>query len=123
MRIFQAMVVMAFSAIQFWVAAPVHAATSALWSEPKSIMVTNDDRFGGCMVQVFVDPNSIFSSCAVGWLSLGCTGEFTDPVRAYRMLDQAQLAIAAKMKLRIEFTDSLKHNGYCLVTRIDVAPR
>lgn len=102
-----------------WVA-PASAANAQMFANAKAVLVMGDSRFGGCMVSLTTDPQSVLPSCAVGWVSLSCTGDFNDPVRAYRMLDQAQLAIATNMRMRIEISDTNKHNGYCVAYRVDV---
>ena len=84
------------------------------------VLVIATDAYGGCMAQLSVDPQSVLPSCAKGWVTFSCTGTFTDPVRAYRMLDQAQLALAANKKVWVQVVDTSLHNGYCFANRIDV---
>ena len=60
-----------------------------------------------------------------GWrpaspVTFSCTGTFTDAVRAYRMLDQAQLALVTAKIVSVTINDANKHNGYCFAQRIDV---
>jgi hypothetical protein len=89
---------------------------------------TADNLFGGCMVNLTMDPKTVpgLEDCGAMFLTLNCdgvTGTSTvssDTVRAYRMLDQAQLALATNKKTYITFTNSLKKNGYCSITRLDV---
>lgn len=99
---------------------PAFAATGSLTAKVVRTLVTNGSSFGGCMVALSVSPATVLPSCAAGWLSFSCTGDFTDPVRAYRMLDQAQLAHVTGRNIFIQFTDAALHNGYCVATRIDV---
>ena len=84
------------------------------------VLVIASDNFGGCMAQLSVDPQSVLPLCAKSWVTFSCTGTFTDPVRAYRMLDQAQLALAANKKVWLQVVDTSLHNGYCFANRIDV---
>jgi hypothetical protein len=92
------------------------------------VTATTDNLFGGCMINVSLDPNAVanMGACSPMFLTLNCdgvTGTSTvspDTVRAYRMLDQAQLALAANKPTYITFTDTLIKNGYCSVTRLDV---
>jgi hypothetical protein len=84
------------------------------------VMVVGDNRFGGCMALLAHDPAAQLPGCAGNWVSFSCTGDFAEPVRAYRMLDQAQLALAAGKRVLVQVTDSKKHNGYCYCSRIDV---
>jgi hypothetical protein len=82
--------------------------------------VTADASFGGCMALLSVDPATVLPLCGANWVTFSCTGDFTDQVRAYRMLDQAQLALAANKQVSVVITDTSLHNGYCFATRIDV---
>jgi len=81
-------------------------------------MVTGDATYGGCMVRL--SERQPLATCKAWWITLSCDGTHTDPVRAYRMLDQAQLALATGMEVFVKVDDSKMHNGYCLATRIDL---
>jgi hypothetical protein len=84
------------------------------------VYINADDSLGGCMVLLSVNPASILPSCADGWVTFSCSGKHTDSVRAYRMLDQAQLALATNRRVALNFTDQAKHDGVCFVTWIDI---
>ncbi len=84
------------------------------------VLVVADDRFGGCMAALSVDPATVLPACMPTWVSFSCTGDFTDPVRGYRMLDQAQLALATERLVMVTVVDTSLHNGYCFANRIDV---
>jgi len=103
------------------VSAPVLAASAYLTAKVNYTLVTADTRWGGCMALLSVSPSSVLPNCGYGWVSFSCTGDFTDPVRAYRMLDQAQLALARDSNVIVEITDEMMVNGYCFARRIDVA--
>jgi len=78
-------------------------------------------NFGGCMAALSVSPSTILPSCGPNWVTFSCTGSFaTNMMQAYRMLDQAQLAMAANKQVTVYFRDDQKHNGYCFANRIDV---
>jgi hypothetical protein len=62
----------------------------------------------------------VLPTCQPWWVSFSCTGAFTDPTSAYRLLDMAQLALAANKQTLVFFRDDLQHNGYCFADRIDV---
>jgi hypothetical protein len=79
-----------------------------------------DDTYGGCMAALSLNPQTVRPSCAPWWVTFSCSGHFTDPVRAYRMVDQAQLALATGKKAFVLIQDNKKHNGYCFANRIDV---
>lgn len=81
---------------------------------------------GGCMVYLRLPTTTPATTWPAGcgtspWVTLSCTGTFaTNTVQAYRVLDQAQLALTANKRVDVYFTDSMKHNGYCFASRIDV---
>jgi len=85
-----------------------------------SVLVTADEQYGGCMALLSVGPQGVLPSCGWGWVTFSCSGEYADRVRAYRMLDQAQLANTTGYWAYVEFQDDKTHDGYCFATRIDV---
>jgi hypothetical protein len=74
------------------------------------------------MAALAVSPTTKLATCGANYVTFDCAAVFpsTQAVQAYRMLDQAQLALALAKPVLVNFTDSLKANGYCLATRIDV---
>jgi len=95
-------------------------ATASLNGKIDRVMIHNDGGFGGCMAQLSVNPKAALPACGGGWVTFSCTGDFTDPVSAYRSFDQAQLALATHKNVLVVIDDSRRHNGYCFATRIDV---
>jgi hypothetical protein len=71
------------------------------------------------MVKLSVNPNKALPNCDE-WLTLSCSGKWTDQVRAYRMLDQFQLAYATNRKVEVWFQDDKTHDGYCFANRVEV---
>ncbi len=100
------------------VATASQADTGSLAAFVEKTMVTSDESRGGCMVALSADPASVLPACKKTWLTLSCDGTYTDPVRAFRMLDQAQLALATGMKVQVAFTDEKMHDGFCFVERM-----
>ena len=100
---------------------PAYAATAALVAKVTKTLVSADNRWGGCMAYLSVDLATVLPTCPSRWVTFSCTGDFTDPVRAYRMLDQAQLALATGSWVYVQITDDMLHNGYCFANRIDVS--
>jgi hypothetical protein len=84
------------------------------------VLVQGDATFGGCMAALSVNPQSVLPNCQASWVSFSCTGDFTDPIRAYRMVDIAELALATGKQVQVWFRDDMLHNGYCFAARIDV---
>jgi hypothetical protein len=103
-------------------AANVLAADVTSTVYPEQIMITSDNTFGGCMVLftglslATLTPTNTCS--ANGWVSFGCAGDQIDAVRAYRMLDQVQLALAAGKRVQVTATDTVKYNNVCMAKRI-----
>ena len=102
------------------VAAQASAATGNVTAYVNRVLIGGDATYGGCMALLSVSPQSVLGSCGPSWVSFSCSGAFTDPVRGYRMLDQAQLALATGKRVQAFFQDDKKHNGYCFASRIDV---
>ena len=85
--------------------------------------VTSDGSEGGCMARlVGTNPADVLPGCGMFWVSFDCDGVSADPVRAYRMLDQAQMAKATGKKVSVLITDDVMFDGYCTAIRIDVRP-
>jgi hypothetical protein len=98
------------------------AGADGAWVETKvkRTIVTSSTHWGGCMARLEESPSSQLSSCRRGWVTFSCSGDFTDKARAYRMFDQAQLALVANKRVVVHFQDNKKHNGYCFAYRIEV---
>ncbi len=99
----------------------VQAGTAVINAKVNRVLVNGDGTFGGCMALLSVNPQSVLPACGTNWVTFSCSGDFTDPVRAYWMLDQAQLALATDKTVMVVLDDSRRHNGYCFAQRIDVA--
>jgi hypothetical protein len=99
---------------------PNVAAEAAVEAKVLRVLIQADDSLGGCMALLSVNPGSLLPSCADGWVTFSCSGDYTDSVRAYRMLDQAQLAFATDRRVMVNFTDQRKHSGFCFANRFDI---
>jgi len=89
-------------------------------AQVKRVLVVGGGTYGGCMAQLSVSPSSLLPGCSDSWVSFSCSGDFTDRVRAYQMLDSAKLALATGKQVYVVFRDDMTHNGYCFADRIDV---
>jgi hypothetical protein len=112
-------VVAVFAGFLSLVTAQVRADLATIHAEPVRILVA-DGQFGGCMVQITVDPQSVLPNCGSAWVSLSCDGTFIPKDVSSRMLEQAQLAFALGKHITVFVDDSRRHNGYCLAHRLDV---
>ncbi len=101
-------------------ASPVAADTAHINAFVDQTRVTGDGAYGGCTIALSKNPKSFLPACKAAWVSFSCDGTYTDPVQAYRMLDQAQLALATGMRVLVQVTDEKMHDGFCLATRITV---
>jgi len=96
------------------------ADTGKVTAYVKKTLVSEDGRWGGCMAHLSEDISAKLPSCGSSWVTFSCDGTYTDPVRAYRMLDQAQLALATGMRVVVFVDDSRQHNNFCFASRIDL---
>lgn len=96
------------------------AANAEFQAKVVRVLLTADDSLGGCMALLTVSPASFLPSCGDGWVTFSCSGQFTDNVRAYRMLDQAQLALVTNRSVVVNITDQQQHGGFCFVRRLDI---
>lgn len=98
----------------------VLAAEAMVTSQVNRVLISADSTYGGCMAFLSSNPQNHLPSCLADWVSFSCSGHFTDAVRGFRMLDQAQLALATNKSVMVVVDDSRRHNGYCFASRIDV---
>lgn len=98
----------------------VYAAEAIFTAWVNRVLISADSTYGGCMAALSVNPQDLLPACSPHWVSFSCSGNFTDAVRGFRMLDQAQLALAANKSVTVIVDDSRRHNGYCFASRIDV---
>ena len=96
------------------------AASAFVTANVTRVLMSGDERWGGCMALLSVNVQAHLPSCGPSWVSFSCTGDFADKVQAYRMVDQAQLALTSGKQVTVQVHDDKKHNGYCYASRIDV---
>ncbi|SDW18400.1 hypothetical protein [Thiocapsa roseopersicina] len=101
-------------------AGPVPAGSGNVVANVNRVLIAVDARWGGCMAMLSANPQSVLPSCGSWWVTFSCTGDFTDRVRAYRMLDASELALATGKRVQVWFRDDKMHNGYCLADRLDI---
>lgn len=101
-------------------AATAAADTANLTAFVEKTTVFADSTRGGCVAALSRNPAAVLPACKKTWVTFSCDGTYTDPVRAYRMLDQAQLALATGLQVQVTVTDAKTHDGYCFVNQIKV---
>ena len=105
------------------VALPVTALATTLVINAKitRTLAADDVRFGGCMAWLSTSPSTEGLDCPDGnWVTFSCTGDHVSKSSALRMFDSAQMAFLTDRTVRVTVDDTRKHNGWCLVERIDV---
>ena len=106
------------------VVAPVAASamTATFDAKVRRTLASDEEKFGGCMVLLDVSPLEQGLNCNPGnnWVTFSCSGEHVSKSSALRMFDSAQMAFVMDRTVRVTVDDSRKHNGWCLVERIDV---
>ena len=97
------------------------AMTEVIDTKVTRTLASDDVRFGGCMAWLSVSPSDKGLDCPSGnWVTFSCTGDHVSKSSALRMYDSAQMAFLTDRTVRVTVDDSRKHNGWCLVERIDV---
>ncbi len=113
------LVTCSLAAVNLLQIAPVaEAETTTMTTKVKQVMVTAGRTFGGCMARLANSPSDALADCGAHWVTFSCSGDFTDVARAYRLLDQAQLAYAMGKNVIVKINDARKHNGYCFASHI-----
>jgi hypothetical protein len=98
----------------------VWSASVYITAKIKRVLVVADSLYGGCMAMLTVAPSSVPPGCSPNWVTFSGVGDLADPIRAYRVLDQAQSALSTDQSLMLQVTDEQRHNHSCFASRIDV---
>lgn len=92
--------------------------TQQYWTIVDRVII-DDSAQGGCSIRTQPGPHTTDLACAVNFATLDCEGAFGSKSEAKDKLATAQLAMVLGKYARIVVDDSKKHNGLCLVRRID----
>jgi hypothetical protein len=103
------------------IAFEAQSATATISTKITRVAIT-EGKFGNCMAKLNVTPQSQLPSCGNNWVSFSCDGTYTSKDVAYRMFEMSQMSAVLNKKATVYIDDSRKHNGLCLVTRIDFLP-
>jgi len=82
--------------------------------------VADEGRWGGCVAQLDKTLADSGLNCPSKWVTFSCSGIYTEKDVAYRMFDQAQMALALGKKVEVYVDDTKKHNEYCYGNQIRV---
>ena len=81
-------------------------------------LLTDGEAFGHCMAMF--GKLRTASGCKNNWLSFDCAGQFVSKEAARRHYEVAQMAIALEKEVVVFYEPTERHNGYCVVKRIDL---
>jgi hypothetical protein len=97
-----------------------HAASAAISATSGTVeeLLSSDSLFGECMarVQGYRPP----SDCSPVWVSVDCAGDFNSKESSRRMFEVFQMALALEKPVDVFVEDTQRHNGWCVVKRVDV---
>ena len=98
------------------------SAESHLYTVSIRSIITDASGYNGCLVAVTPGPETVFSKCGAGLVTLGCDGMAGPSTSsAHLNLQSIQLAFAMNKKVHLRLYDSRPaDNPYCLVDRVDV---
>lgn len=82
--------------------------------------VTDNDNFGNCLAQISTSVRAQLPQCSDGWVSFSCSGDFNKQEVAQSMFDTATAALLLSRRVNITVESNERHNGYCVVKRIDL---
>jgi len=114
--------------VAFAIALPATAATKKLFVNVDRVIVTDSDKYGGCLMAPLGGMNTSGTTCLGKFASLDCAnvtgGDGASKADGQRRLDVAMLARITGEKVAIVLNDAKKVNGYCVAERVDqVTPR
>ena len=69
---------------------------------------------------VYMPTYNSSNSCASGWISFSCSGDFNTKTAASRMLDSANLALVTGKSMMLKLNEAQKHNGYCVANEVRI---
>ena len=79
-----------------------------------------DVHYGGCMVILSQDVQSVLPSCGSLWVSLDCDGIYHTQAQANAMWSSALVGLSLQNKVHAFVDDTKKVNGYCVAMRLDM---
>jgi len=95
------------------------AAQSAVGTHYGSIdaLLSDNKNYGFCMIKVKWE-SSI--DCPNNWVSVDCKGSYSTKENTRRLWDVALMAKATDSNIYLVINDAKKHNGFCVVERIEL---
>lgn len=97
-----------------------HAAFAAISVSSGTVeeLLSSENLFGNCMARVagYSPP----SDCSPVWASVDCSGDFNSKDNSRRMYETLQMAMALEKPVDLFVDDTERHNGWCVVKRVDI---
>jgi len=80
-----------------------------------------DSQYGGCMIRLDANIQTVLPNCGKDWISLDCDAEYHTPEQSSAMWDSALLALALDKVVVVWAEDTqLVTQGFCTARRIDI---
>jgi hypothetical protein len=96
------------------------SASATVFTKTGTIMrvMSSADKYAGCMVLL---DTTIANGCPYsGWVSLDCNADLIGPDTGKRNYASALLAFTSGMTVTLFIDNSLKADGFCAATRLDL---
>lgn len=103
------------------VAAPASARNVWVSGKVVKTIVSEDEKFAGCLVSIDTPYQGQVPACRNNWLSFDCAGLFTPKAAGARRFDSAILAGAMGVPIRARLNSKRQVDGWCVVDRVEVA--
>ena len=101
--------------------AEAEAATSWFGARPTKQMITESDRYGGCLIGLSATISETLD-CPDSWVTADCSGELGGSrTEARQKYDAVSLAAVAGKPMVILINDAKKIDGLCFVERVQVS--
>ena len=99
-----------------------HAYSDTAWITNATVIqvLNQSNTYGECMLYIDKTIADSGLDCPSRWVALSCDGTYNNRDVAARMYDAGMMAIALDKKVNVRVDDAIKHNGYCVVKRMDL---
>ena len=94
------------------------SAVAGYWAQVSRVII-DDTNLGGCAAVTVPGPQVTGLQCGNNFVTFDCDGDYYSKSIAAQKLSGAQLQQVTQGFTRFVVTDDQKHNGYCLVRRLD----
>lgn len=109
----------AFALLLLIVASPTFAAKLWVTGKVEKTIITEDDKFGGCLITLSTPYNGQIG-CGNSFLSVDCAGVFGTKSEGSRRMDQLMLAAVTGADARVQINSDKVINGWCAIDGVQV---